>query len=140
MLEIVVDCLFESFLERPRWFPAEVCKFVKLKCIPLVVTSSILDEGDLVLGPADSFENRLGHFEIGSFFTGANIVDFAGSALTEYEIKRPTVVLNIDPLANVRPVTVYGEFFACSSILDELRDEFLRMLPWAEVVTGTRVS
>lgn len=64
----------------------------------------------------------------------ADVVDLPVFSLFEDEPKSMGVVIDIEPVADMEPITVDGELLALGAAVDHARDEFFRVLVRAIVV------
>src|ERR1035437_7651298 len=79
---------------------------------------------DLVEYRAD----RAHHLEVGPFRVAADVIGFAGAASLENQTNRRAVIADIQPVADVLPVTVYRQRFSLNGVEDYERDKLFREL------------
>ena len=68
----------------------------------------------------------------------ADVVDAAIGRLVHHQINRLTMILHVQPIADVQALAIDGQRFALQDIIDHKRNEFLRKLIRPVVVRATR--
>ena len=71
---------------------------------------------------ADGFD----HFDIGFFIVSTDIVGFADDAFGNNLIQRAGVVFDKQPVADLHPVAVHGQWFAVERVQNHQWNEFFR--------------
>ena len=102
------------------------------------MAGAVADEADQGLGLADQFEQQLDQLEVGDLVAAADVVDGAGLAALEGCEDAATVVLDVDPVADVGAVAVDRQFVVGQGVVDHQRDQFLGELVGAVVVGRAR--
>ncbi|MNW63240.1 hypothetical protein D3C74_414330 [compost metagenome] len=74
---------------------------------------------------------------ISTFIITTNVVHFSRLSIMNYQINRATVILDIKPVTNIEPVTIYRNGFIIQCPGYNQRNQFLRELKRPIVIGAT---
>src|SRR3989454_11566228 len=92
----------QGMLRRPPQLP----DLVAVQGIAAVMAGTVGDMPDQRQRLPEQFEDRLGHLLVGSLMAGAKVVHLSRLALLENKRDALAVVLHIDPITLLKPITV----------------------------------
>src|SRR5690349_19789175 len=147
MANVPLDCPIDSAGEISKRPPAYLSSdFRRINSITPVMTGPIRDGADPLpdlfrvsaAALCDGLTNSMNNLEIGAFFAGADIVNRTDFALRQHVKNRPTVVLNVKPLANLFSVAIHRKIKAVNTVSNQQRNQFFWKLIGAIVVRATR--
>ena len=111
------------------------CPFLKEEFAKAEYKSYILiDFNDVSKVILDAFENYLNDLDVLLLVVTAYVVLLSEAALLKHHVDSLCVIHNIQPVADVLAVTVYGKLLARQYIVDDQRDELFRELVRSVVV------
>jgi hypothetical protein len=122
---------FEGVLRRPAQLGADLGRVDRVAAI---VARAILHVLDQRLGLSGELEDPLHDLDVLPLGVATDVVDVAGLALLERDEQRRAVILDVEPVANVRPIAVHGQRLVVEGVVHHQRDELLGELKAAVVV------
>ena len=82
--------------------------------------------------------NQLDDINVLHFIVAADVVDLTDAPLVDDQIYRLTMILHIQPIADIQSFTVDRQRFVMEAVDDHQRDQFLREVVWPIVVGAAR--
>ena len=160
MLEVPTHGFFNADLKCRFRIPAQIgFDFRGVDTIALIVAEAVFHEGNhafidalhslfaaqelpiafvLLHNAAHGLQNRLHDLNILALVMPADVVDAAIGRLVHHQINRLTMILHVQPVADVQALAIDGQRFALQDIIDHEWNEFLRKLIRPVVVRAAR--
>src|SRR5947209_8648777 len=134
---IPTDSGGEAVRELPPGFPAELLRhFRTVDGVTEVVAGTVSYELDESLGLAEERQDHSGNIDVTHFRAAADVVDLAVVTLVKDDIERATVIVDVDPVADVLALAVHRQRLVGCRLRNHQGNEFLGKLVGA-VIVGT---
>ena len=98
------------------------------------MTRTILDVTDQAFRLVQRFQDGFDNLQVGSLIVSADVVNLTDASLVENQVDRLTMVGYVQPVADIRAVTVYRKFLVCQRTADHQRNQLLREMIWTVVI------
>ena len=135
-LDDVAQPRFKIRVQRlPSQFAA---KFPRINGVTPVMPRTILHPIEVVRRASHCFQNGLQYVVVAPLSVRSDEVRFADSSARENRPHRPTVIVHVNPIANVEAVAVKLGVTASQKIRNLTWDKFLHVLPGAVDVGAVR--
>ncbi len=135
MIDIPVNRGLQGILEAmgrlPSQFPEDVGV---IHGVTTVVSGPVLDVGDQALRLSENAQDAFDDLDVRDVVIAAEVIDFAGFALSKDGVNAGAVVHDIDPIADVQAIAVNGEGFVFECGADHEGDKLFGELIGAEVI------
>src|SRR4030067_393186 len=95
---------------------------------------TVFHEFDHAPGKPHDVEKLFGKGEIGSIIIAADIINFPRCSLFYDGHYRPAVILDMNPVAHILALAVYGKLFLLHGLSDEKRNYLFGKLKWPVIV------
>ena len=147
VVKIPSDSLFYSLGELKARLPAEfTLQFGRVDGVAHIVSLSVGDKCYQVIistlrttkQTVNSPDQNLDQIYVLPFIESADVVRLGDLSIMENQVYGLGVVLDIEPVAHVLPLTVDRQRAALTDVIDEQRDKLLRELVGAVVVRAVR--
>ena len=137
IVEIPLNCLFNSFLKLQRRLPAEFClELARVDGVTGIMSEAVGDVGDEVevfaffatKESVNGIDDDLDDVDVLPLVEAANVVGFSYFALMEDKVDGTGMVFYKEPVAHVFTFAIYGQWLAMANVVDEEWNQFLREL------------
>ena len=144
VVEIPAHRFTDPLFKTPRGFPSKLCPDLGgVNRISAVVSGSILDEGDepgmrhhrrIRMQFIKNSANASDNFQIGLFAVASDVIALTHTPGLQHGAQGHAMVGHIQPVADVLPVTIDGQWFSIYGVDNHQRDQFFRELPWPVII------
>ena len=131
VLDIPVVGDLQTFLPGDQLSPAQLEQTLRVDVVAQIVEDAVLHEGhpiERISSVSRQLHQVLGHVQIGSLVRSADVVNQPDLRLEEHDLKGSRHVLHEQEVPLVGAGAVQGHLAASHQLVDELRDELLRVL------------
>ena len=117
------------------WPPSQlVLQLGTVYCVPQIVPFSVRNKCYQTLRLSKRPANKLHNINICHLVAATNIIDLSVPAMMDYHIHRPAMVIYMDPIANIYPLSLYRQRLILKSIKHHKRNQLLRELAWSVII------
>src|ERR1700688_2408078 len=104
---VPLDRFGETSIQMAQRFPTDLgADLCRVDRVPAIMSRAIGHELDQLLAPSQMQKNRPNQVQIGALVICTYIVDFTGTALHQNIENGRTMILDMNPVADVQPITV----------------------------------
>ena len=136
---IPFDGQFDPVFEHRRRLPAEFRhRFGRIDRVPLVVPLAVGHVLNQRFRLVQFFQDDLDDLDVGFFVMAAEVVDLADSSLFQHRQNAAAMILDVQPVADVEPLSVNRELFVVGCVVDHQGDQLFRELIGTVIVAATR--
>jgi len=129
---------FERVFEVVAGGPAECLRALAVEGVSNIVARPIRDVLNQRLRLPEHREDRFRDLDIRSLVPAAHVIGISRFALVQNRVDTFAVIHHVDPVPDLLPIAVDGEFLALKGVGDEEWDQLLRVLVRAVVVGAPR--
>src|SRR6266436_6459038 len=97
---------------------------------------TIFDEANQRMWFFQRVKHRPGHVDISSLVPRADIIDCPGPAHFKRQQNCATVIVNINPIPDIKTVAIDGNWLVAHRVCKHQRQKLLRKLSWTIVVAA----
>ena len=134
-----MDCLANTLARRLQRLPAQLRSDLRrFDRVAPIVSEPVCDVADQVVRFAKRLKDQFNHGNILHLCIRADVIDFARPPFEKHRHDSAAMILHMDPVPDVQPVSINGQFLVRKRASDHQRNELLRELIRPVVVRAPR--